>query len=56
MRELAIALLDDEHGISEHAWDVLQMLLEAGDDDFSDIINNVKAVQGRWILPEGWDK
>ena len=55
MRELAIALLEDEQGINSHAWDVLSMLLEA-DDGNDDIFNAVKATEGRWYLPEGWDK
>ncbi len=53
MRELAITLLEDEHGINSHAWQ-LQRDCFLDEDENADIFNAVKAIDGRWYLPEGW--
>lgn len=50
MRTLAILLLNDDHGISAEAWSELRVLLSAG-DDCDDIIEAVKATEGRFYLP-----
>lgn len=55
MRELAIALLDDEHGISTNAWKMLSAVLEEEGNN-EDILNAVKAQDGRFFLPEGWQE
>ncbi len=52
MRRLAIALLDDEHGINEDGYAVLSELLLAEDEENRDIINAVSSVEGRVFLPE----
>ena len=50
LRELALELLDDEHGISTDAWAVLQpMLVENGDQDILDAIDGC---EGRVYLSE----
>lgn len=50
MRKLAIALLDDDHGIGETAWTLLrEALTEEGGND--DILDAVDAVDGRFFLP-----
>ena len=56
MRELAIALLDDDHGINANAWQMLSAALkeEGGNDD---ILNAVDATgMDRFYLPKGWDE
>lgn len=54
-RPLAIALLDDDNGISNEAWELLQpLLLAAGDCD--DILRNVAVADARWYLPEDYGK
>lgn len=51
LRELALELLDDEHGISSDAWNVLySALVEAGHND---IIQAVDGCDGRVYLSEG---
>lgn len=53
IREFAIAVLDDEHGINTEAYDKLKVLLlmdEAGDN--KDIINLVDTQDGRFFLHE----
>lgn len=58
MRDFAIALLDDEHGIRMAAWKFLRDVLieegghEGGNDD---ILDAVKCTEGRVYLPESWD-
>lgn len=57
MRELIIALLDDEHGISYHAWQLLvNVVLESGEENFDDIADAVKMQDNRVYLPENWNK
>ncbi len=53
LRKLAIALLDDDQGISEAAYDQLRPLLE--EDGAIDIIEAVKATDGRYYLPDNTD-
>jgi len=49
LRELAIELLDDEHGITQDAWAVLHEALER--DEHNDIISAVDGNSGRVYLP-----
>jgi hypothetical protein len=48
LRNFAFALLDDEYGINGEAWESLHQMLE--DDDQEDIIDAVKATEGRYYL------
>jgi hypothetical protein len=48
-RELAIALLDDENGISEKAFNLLQ---ECSGCTCGDIFHATNAADGRFFLPE----
>lgn len=49
LRDFAITLLDDDHGINSEAWDALNhMLYDNGDID---IIATVQVVEGRYLLP-----
>jgi len=50
---LAIALLSDDQGINEKAYDLLSGLLVAAG---SNITQFVKATEGRFYLPEGWEE
>jgi len=53
IRKFAIAVLDDEHGINETAWNQLKVLLLCDEEgDNKDIINAVDAAEGRFFLPE----
>jgi hypothetical protein len=49
LRQLAINLLDDSHGISEDAYDNLQEVLG---ENHEDIFNAVEFDKGRYFLPE----
>lgn len=49
LRELAIRLLDDPHGISDVAWDLLSQMLV----DSEDIFLAIRKAEGRVFLPEG---
>lgn len=52
LRQLALALLDDDYGITEKAWNLLHHLLaEAG---YTDIIAAVREQDGRYYLPTGF--
>ena len=51
VRDLALALLDDENGINEQAFVILSNILS--DTGNRDIVNLVKATEGRFYLPEG---
>ena len=53
MRQLAIALLNDEHGINNDAWVMLSAALE-DEGGNEDILTAVKSTEGRWYLPENW--
>lgn len=57
LRALAIALLDDQYGISANAYERLRLLLlldySGGNDD---IMLGVRSADGRFYLPEGWNK
>lgn len=55
VRELAIQLLDNEHGISTNAWSTLNILLLGIYEDNDDIIQAVECTEGRVYLPEGWN-
>ena len=50
LRNFALALLDDEHGINGEAWDSLSDMLI--DDEQEDIVDATKATEGRYFLPE----
>lgn len=50
LRALAIALLDDECGINETAYQALDALLV--ENGHKDISNLVRSAQGRYYLPE----
>lgn len=53
IREFAIAVLDDEHGITEGAWDKLAVLLLSDEEgDNKDLIGKVEKFNGRVFLPE----
>jgi hypothetical protein len=54
LRKLAIAILDDDHGISQHAHNALLDLSTF--TNLSDILNKVEATDGRYYLPDGWDQ
>ena len=49
MRELALALLNDEHGVNKVAWKILIDLLVK--EKHKDILNAVKVQDERWYLP-----
>ena len=49
MRDLAIRLLDDAHGINRQAWKLLGDILE--DEGHQDITDAVLPVGDRWRLP-----
>lgn len=49
LRNFAIALLDDEHGINSEAWDSLRDMLDDNEDN--DILDAVKSTEGRYYLP-----
>jgi len=50
IRKLAIALLDDNEGINERAWNILQELLEESNQN-QDLIGAVKSTDGRFYIP-----
>lgn len=50
LRLFALLLLDDEHGINGESWDILRDFLY--DDDQNDILDAVKAQDGRFYLPD----
>lgn len=53
IRQLAIALLDDDEGISLDAWELLaDALEEEGNND--DLINAVAGCDDRVYLPSEW--
>jgi hypothetical protein len=50
LKNLAIRLLDDDYGITEEAY---SSLLDAiGDDIATELNRRVKAIEGRYYLPE----
>lgn len=51
MRRLAIALLDDDNGISRQAWEILSELLDSEPDN-SDIFDAVRCDGERYYLPK----
>ena len=53
LRQLALALLNDDNGISEEAYDLLRALLE--EHGLTDITDRVDATDGRFYLPHGID-
>ena len=52
LRELAIEVLDDPHGITHEAWTILYEMVEK-DDQHREFAEMVKGVEGRVFLPEG---
>ena len=48
LRNLAIDLLDDEHGINSQAWKILADMLY--DTDAIDILDAVEATDGRYYI------
>ena len=50
LRNLAMELLDDEHGITQEAWEILFQMLERNGDQ--DIIDAVTGSEGRVYLRE----
>jgi len=48
VKELALALLDTDHGVSENVWWLLYDILH--DHDLHDIIEKVEACEGKWFL------
>lgn len=52
IRDLAIAVLDDDNGIPSTAWELLEPLLRVNQD--FDILQAVRATDNRWYLKEGW--
>lgn len=55
MRQLAILLLTDEHGISPASWAELRILLSSGDEENDDIFEMVKVTNGRYSLPADFE-
>jgi hypothetical protein len=52
IRDLAIACMDDSHGINENGFGFLATLCEASDN--TDVTEAADAVDGRFFLPEDW--
>jgi len=52
LRQLAINLLDDQHGISENAYGALMDTLSIADVECADIMKCAEAADGRFFLPE----
>jgi hypothetical protein len=55
MREFLIALLNDEQGINELAYEKLLELASYSGDfgvDLNDIMGKIKSTEGRYYLPE----
>ena len=50
-RDLAIALLDDDHGITEGAYHILIELMP--DELYDEIVLKVRGNEGRIYLPQG---
>lgn len=50
IRILALALLDDDKGISKEAWEYLQYLLL--ENSLEDIVSQVISSNGRFFLPK----
>ncbi len=55
MRQLAILLLTDEHGISAASWAELRVLLSSGDEENDDIFESVTNANGRYSLPADFE-
>lgn len=57
-RLLAIVLLTDAMGISTEAWHLLSDMLnsESSHEFNDDILMSVRETEGRYYLPEGWNK
>lgn len=53
IRELAIALLDTDNGISGEAWFILMDLLTKEGDN-NDIVYRVESSESQYYLPEDW--
>ena len=56
MIRLCYALLDDEHGINEKAHGILLDLLKETYSWEPDFLAKIEATDGRFYLPEGWNK
>lgn len=54
IRTLALELLDDQHGITQDAWNALYVVLEETSVDMAaEFANAVDGSEGRVFLPEG---
>ena len=49
LKQLALALLNDDHGITEQAYRILEALLN--ENGLTDITRRVEATDGRFYLP-----
>lgn len=54
-RELLIAALDSENGVSEAAFELIYAI-HGGNPDLQDIFGHVEATDDCFYLPEGWNK
>ena len=52
LRELAVEVLDDPHGITHEAWTILFEMLQT-EGEHSEFAEAVKGAEGRVFLPEG---
>jgi hypothetical protein len=52
--QLVVEILDDDHGISMDAWDILYRILHRSGDP-QDILTRVRNSDGRVYLPEDWE-
>lgn len=50
IRYITCVLLDDEHGINNYGWELLEEVLLA--QDITDVSKCVKSTNGRWYLTE----
>lgn len=59
MLELAISLLEDEHGITADSYHILMReLCDSNDvsvEDYKKIANLTKATEGRYYLSKNWE-
>ena len=53
VREFTIRLLDDDEGINEQAWELLQQILHENGED--DIVDWVDSADGRFYLKHDHD-
>lgn len=57
---LAVAILDDEHGITEAAFEQLKkcrlLLYSPHQQMLDELFGEIEGCDGRVFLPEGWEK